>query len=256
MMKTRYLPATKYLKDVLLPKIGQVKRVFADFSFPIVSPELDIQSRFLAKDAGAGALLDQGVYALTLADIALHASPDSQVKVIHANSMPVPGAPDEIDDINTIVLASADKSSGKQTAVGIVTTSMTVPGSNRPPFYRRLQAKKPGPCTIIQATEAQVTIPFPPIRPEELHVQWYGRQYVDAEGIEKEEVIEKRVEKGWGIWYQADVIAKEVLKRQSRPSNGDGYVIGAEESLRVLGYMDQARKLAGITYPPGLEKLP
>ena len=172
-----------------MPKIGQVKRVVADFSFPIVSPELDVTSRFFDKEAGAGALLDQGVYALTWADIALHVSSNNNVNVIHANSMSIPGVADSIDDINTVVLASTDEPFGRQIAVGIVTTSMTLPGSNKPAFYRRPQAKKPGPCVILQATEVQVTVPFPPIRPEELHVQWYGREHVDEEGMEKEEII-------------------------------------------------------------------
>ena len=71
-MWTRYLPATLYLQQELLPRIGTVRRVFSDFSFPIVSPDLAGESRFLDKTAGAGSLLDQGVYALTWADIALN----------------------------------------------------------------------------------------------------------------------------------------------------------------------------------------
>lgn len=239
-----------------MPKIGQVRRVYADFSFPIVSPELDLQSRFLAKSAGAGALLDQGVYALTWADIALSHASNNKVDVLYANSMPVPQVPDEIDDINTIVLASKDKDTGKQTAVGIVTTSMTIPGSNKPAFYKRLQTKKPAPCVQIQGTQAQVTIPFPPIRPEEMHVQWYGRQYIDEEGLDREEVIKKPVERGWGIWYQADVIARVVRDRQQAKISQEGVVIGCEESLRVLGYMDEARRLAGINYAEDLEAEP
>jgi predicted dehydrogenase len=71
-MWTRYLPATRYFKEELLPRIGDVKRVYAEFSFPIVSPDLSHGSRFLDKQAGAGSLLDQGVYALTWADLALN----------------------------------------------------------------------------------------------------------------------------------------------------------------------------------------
>jgi predicted dehydrogenase len=44
-MWTRYLPTTKYLAEELLPKIGEVKRVYAEFSFPIVSPDLAHSSR-------------------------------------------------------------------------------------------------------------------------------------------------------------------------------------------------------------------
>ena len=239
-MWTRYLPATRYLKEELLPKIGQVRRVYSEFSFPIVGPDLSNDSRFLDKAAGAGALLDQGVYALTWADLALNGLTVTDSKVLHASSSCVPGRPGEVDDMNTIVLVN-------QNATAIVTTSMTLPGSSKPAFYVRLGAKKAGPAVRIEATKASVAIPFPPIRPETLHVQWYGDEHLNEDGTERDEIIPKPI-KGWGIWYQADVIAEAVL------SNKPG-VIGLEESLRVLEWMDDARKLAGIKYNENLEQL-
>ena len=253
-MWTRYLPATKYFKETLLPQIGEVKRVYAEFSFPIVSPEMPHSSRFLDKRAGAGSLLDQGVYALTWADLALNrlGEEGTMTKVIHANSMPVPDVPGDVDDITTVILSKERQN--KQTAVAIVTTAMTLPGSNIPPFYNRLQAGRLAPAVRIEGTKATIAVPFPPIRPEELHVQWYGREYVDDQGKEKEEVIKKPVEDGWGIWYQADVIAKRVEERKKQPE-AEGEVIGAEESLRVLGWMDDARQQAGIKYDADLDEV-
>ena len=254
-MWTRYLPAVRHFKEELLPSIGEVKRVFADFSFPIVSPDLSHDSRFLDKTAGAGSLLDQGVYALTWADLALNGleDPATQTSLVHADTMEVPGVKGDVDDINTIVLSKRDKE-GKPIAVGIVTTSMTVPGSTKPSFYTRLQAKKPAPSVRVEATKATVSIPFPPIRPQELHIQWYDEAHLDADGIETEEVVLKPVEAGWGIWYQADVIAEKVAGWSSR-GQGEGEVIGEEESLRMLGWMDQAREQAGIVYDSKLESL-
>ncbi|ETN42789.1 uncharacterized protein HMPREF1541_01947 [Cyphellophora europaea CBS 101466] len=239
-MWTRYLPATRYLQEELLPRIGSVRRVFSDFSFPIVGPDLADESRFLDKAAGAGSLLDQGVYALTWADIALNTLNVSDTNVLHAHTHNVPQRPGEVDDITTVVLASTD-------ATAIVSTSMTLPGSSKPPFYVRLQARKAGPAVRIEGTEASVAIPFPSIRPEEFHVQWYGNQDVNEDGTEKDEIIRKPVD-GWGIWYQADVIANAVFTR--RPQT-----IGAEESLRVLEWMDKSRELAGIKYDAKLEQL-
>lgn len=254
-MWTRYLPAAKYFQENLLPRIGEVKRVYAEFSFPIVSKDLSQSSRFLDKQAGAGSLLDQGVYALTWADMALHGLGDDNniTEVVHANSMSVPEVANEVDDIDTVVLARRAKDSGKQNAVGIITTSMTLPGSSKPSFYTRLQANKSSPAVRIEATKASVAVPFPPIRPQQLHVQWYGDEFVDADGVEKEEVIYKPVETGWGIWYQADVIARQVM--ELRFTQGPGVVIGAQESLRVLGYLDQARHLANIKYDEALEAI-
>jgi predicted dehydrogenase len=259
-MWTRYLPATLYFQNELLPRIGDVKRVYAEFSFPIVSPDLSHESRFLDKAAGAGSLLDQGVYALTWADLALNGLASSQdrtqTEVVHAHSMPVPGVSGDVDDINTVILNKVFNESGskQQEAVAIVTTSMTLPGSSKPAFYQRLQATKAAPAVRIEATKASVSIPFPPIRPQELHVQWYGEEHLDENGLETEEVVKIPVEKGWGIWYQADVIAERVARRKEG-TQGMGEVIGEEESGRVIGWMDRAREMAGIVYDAALEEV-
>lgn len=260
-MWTRYLPATLYFQHKLLPRIGDVKRVYAEFSFPIVSPDLSHESRFLDKAAGAGSLLDQGVYALTWADLALNGLASSedktQTEVVHAHSMPVPGVQGNVDDINTVILNKVkinESGSKQQEAVAIVTTSMTLPGSSKPAFYQRLQAIKAAPAVRIEATKASVSVPFPPIRPQELYVQWYDEEHLDENGIEKDEVIRMPVEKGWGIWYQADVIAERVARRNGN-CQGMGEVIGEEESRRVIGWMDRAREMAGIVYDAALEEV-
>lgn len=260
-MWTRYLPATLYFQHKLLPRIGDVKRVYAEFSFPIVSPDLSHESRFLDKAAGAGSLLDQGVYALTWADLALNGLASSedktQTEVVHAHSMPVPGVQGNVDDINTVILNKVkinESGSKQQEAVAIVTTSMTLPGSIKPAFYQRLQAIKAAPAVRIEATKASVSVPFPPIRPQELYVQWYDEEHLDENGIETDEVIRMPVERGWGIWYQADVIAERVASRNG-DCQGMGEVIGEEESRRVIGWMDRAREMAGIVYDAALEEV-
>lgn len=233
-MWTRYLPATQFLIRDLLPEVGHVRRVFADFSFPIVSKDMSHQSRFLDKNSGAGSLLDQGCYALTWADIALNSATPTETKVLHSSSMSVQDVPGDVDDVNTIVL-------GQPNSIGIVTTSMTLPGSSDMPFYDRLQAHKQSPSVRIEAEKAAIAIPFPPIRPEKIMVTWYNCS------PEVEETIVKEID-GWGIWYQADLIASSVLR-------GHPDVIGAEESLRVLRWMDTARAMAGIKYDQILERL-
>jgi len=234
-----------------------------------VSDDWGPDSRFLDKKAGAGALLDQGVCALTWADIALHSTNDGKdaegnesVKVVSAHSIHVLDKGNwDVDDINTFILSKSMTLSGKETAgaVGIATTSMTLPGSSTPPFFKRLQAKELAPSVRIQGTKAEIAIPFPSPRPQELKVQWYADDRLDSEGMETEEVIEKSVKRGWGMWYQADIIARRVLGRskaeQADGSKAKGEVIGAEETLRVLGYMDEARSLAGIKYGEELESV-
>ncbi|CAK7243419.1 MAG: hypothetical protein STHCBS139747_004941 [Sporothrix thermara] len=257
-MWTRYLPATLHLQNELLPKIGAVKRVFADLSVPIVDPAAvsATSNRLIDKQAGAGAMLDMGVYALTWADVALGGSPATTVA--YADSIPFATGSALIDDINTVVLrrpASSDASSSP--AVAIVTTSLSLAGA--PCAADKLAVEKVAPGVRIEGTLAQVSVPFPLIRPQELRVEWYGDS--DAHKAEAaKEVLSLPVARGWGLWYQADVIAKAVqAQRQAvAAAGGDaasvpGKVIGEEESARILGWMDTARQTAGIAYDAALE---
>ncbi|KAK9447369.1 uncharacterized protein V1518DRAFT_420803 [Limtongia smithiae] len=230
-MWTRYLPAVKYLESELLPKIGTVKRVFSDLSVPIASEEMDITSRLMDKRAGAGAILDMGVYALTWADIAFGGNPAA--KVSYASTIEYDTGKDKIDDINTIVVSAPD-------SVAIVTTSLTLAGSATHPD--KLSVPKVSPSVRIEATNAQVSIPFPLIRPQQLQIEWYDIPHLDAGNNEFRELVDKPVERGWGLWYEADVIAAYIRDGKK------GVVIGEEESVRVLGWMDSARKMAGIVY--------
>lgn len=91
----------------------------------------------------------------------------------------------------------------KDTGDSVVREGNSVRGTIRKdrtsPFLPATQAKKAALTARIEATNASIAIPFPPIKPEEFHVQWYGEEYVDESGLEKEEVTKKPVERGWGI---------------------------------------------------------
>lgn len=239
---TRYLPATKYFLEELLPQLGTIRRVYSEWSFPIVHDEMPESSRFLDKSVGAGSLIDMGCYALTWVDLAFNGlKADSETKVVYSHYLPVPDRPEDIDDITTTVLTNKN-------ATAVVTTSMTLPGSSKCAFYMRFSATKPGNAVRIEGSRGYVAIPFPTLRPEELHVQWYGSDVVNADGTERDEVIKKEV-KGWGLWYQGDVIAKAVRGGEK------GVVIGEEGSLRVLDWLDQARGLAGVKYDEKIERV-
>ncbi|OQU96016.1 hypothetical protein CLAIMM_02160 [Cladophialophora immunda] len=238
-MWTRYLPATVFLQRELLPTVGQVKRIFADLSVPIVSDDLPRSSRLLDKRAGAGALLDMGVYALAWIDIASNGNRSNEV--VYANTVPYDTGKELIDDINTVVVSDG-------ASVGIVTTSLSLGGSNKHPD--KLAAPKIGPAVRIEAEKAQITIPFILIRPQEFRVEWYDAEHLDEQGHEKVEVIKKPVDRGWGLWYQADLIAAAV-----RDNTGSGLVIDEERSRRVLSWLGKARELASITYDEDIEAL-
>lgn len=250
-MWTRYLPASVYVCETLVPKLGQVKRVFADFSFACISPEMATSTRQLDRMAGAGAILDMGIYSLTWVDMALGGSPRTQV--VYAETIPYHTGADEIDDITTVVLRRPSTSSSSA-ATAIATTSLSLPGSSKIPIKERLQSSKLAPAVRIEGTEGAIAVDFPTPRPCRIRVQWYGKAHLDEGGHEREEVIDRPVERGWGLWYPADVIAKEVESRRSRGiDDGEGFVIGEEETVRVMGWLDAARKKAGIQFDSKLE---
>ena len=253
-MWTRYFPLTQHLQDHILPRIGSVKRILADYSVPLFGdPTLHPSSRFLNKSTGSGSLLDLGVYPLTWVDIALDNQADApssttRVKVVHAETIEHNTPSKPIDDITTVVLSRK-----QEPVTAIVTISSSLPGSAGLGLEDKLLRKKNAPAIRIQGVLGEVSIPFPPIRPESLTVQWYSPDKLDEGAFETEEIIKKPVH-GWGLWYQADVLAKALGKRHSSTSvPGQGLVIGEGGSNRVMEWTDEARARAGIVYGPELE---
>ncbi len=95
--------------------IGEVRRIMADFSFQIPS---DPEHRLLAKDKGGGALLDVGIYPVTLAWWLL-GEPTSVAHVAHLAST---GVDDEVsllcgwDNGASALLTCATRTEGSMTA--------------------------------------------------------------------------------------------------------------------------------------------
>lgn len=70
---TRFLPAILALKQTLLAgKIGTVKSMYANFS---INRDLPDEHRLLNRDLAGGALLDLGIYPITIADIVFDQTP-------------------------------------------------------------------------------------------------------------------------------------------------------------------------------------
>ena len=59
---TRYFPAARKFGEEVVPRLGPIRRIFADFSLPLLDdPYLPASSRFLDWSTGAGSLMDLGV---------------------------------------------------------------------------------------------------------------------------------------------------------------------------------------------------
>jgi dihydrodiol dehydrogenase / D-xylose 1-dehydrogenase (NADP) len=248
-MWTRYQPAVRAFRDTVRPQLGPVRRIYADFSLPILpDPALPKESRFLDWRTGAGSLIDLGVYPLTWVDLALSDdsdadTPPAQVVYAHTIKHNTPTGP--IDDLTTVVLQR-----DSPPCIAIVTVSLSVPGSAVPPHDDRLVVSKNAPSVRIQGEQAEASVDFPPIRADRIHVEHYGPARVGVDGFELKEDVCRPLH-GWGLWYQADVIARAVLKGSKQ--KGQGLVIGEKETARVLTWLDQARHLADIRFSPELE---
>ncbi len=114
-------------------------------------------------------------------------------------------------------------------------------------------ARKLSPRVRVDGEKAQISIPFHPIRSQTFRVQWHGREHIDEKGVEFEETIDRPLPQSWDLWCQADVIAKAVRDRGGQPSPRKVLVVGKDESLRVLGWLDDAREMAGIEYASEVE---
>ncbi len=117
-MEAMLLSATEHFQILLLPKTGHIKKIVAEFPFPVASPELPTPSEILDKKAGVGAILDLGVYAFAKVDLAFAGS---ATHVVHASSIPYNTSKKDIDEVNTVVFTPS------RASTAIVTTSMTVP---------------------------------------------------------------------------------------------------------------------------------
>lgn len=246
-MWTRYQPAVRAFDETVRPQLGAVRRIVADFSLPILGdPALPPESRFLDWRTGAGSLIDLGVYPLTWVDLALGppdtAAPGAPLaRVVHAHTQPHATPSGPIDDLTTLVLRRDDPP-----CTAIVTTSLSVPGSAVPPHDDRLVVGKNAPAVRVQGTLAEAAVAFPPIRCDAIRVEHYAPPRVGLDGGELHDEVRRPLH-GWGLWYQADVIARAVL------AGDKGLVIGEHSTHRVLTWLDQARDLANIRFPPELE---
>jgi len=83
-MWTRFLPAIKYLKAMHdAGELGQIRHIAADFAY---ASEYDPESRIYAPGMGGGALMDVGIYPLSICEYILGAHDSMQVNCVKAPS--------------------------------------------------------------------------------------------------------------------------------------------------------------------------
>jgi predicted dehydrogenase len=234
---TRFFPLSLSVTSFLRSgKLGQIKRVFADFSFcNDVEKEFGSEHRMVNMALAGGALLDLGIYSLTWVFMALyHSVPreDQRIApgVVSAVSKYITGA-----DEQTTVLCDFGGS-----AHGVATTSIRVASTP--------DAERNGQDDVrIQGTKGDLTVNYAP-RP---------KRYTLTPAKGKEAEFEYEVSEfddspggGHGMFWEADECARCV-----RDEKIESEVMGWKESGEVLRVMDEVRRQHGIVYPDGLESV-
>lgn len=220
-MWTRFLPLTQTLRRMIHDDkiIGDVQRVFADFSQDHKLGEKGMQSRLKNPELGAGSLLNLGVYSITWASLLLDAKTGKEAErpIVKATQM----LRDGVDVASMIVLQYP--SDGR---AGICTSSSLFKDPSKE-FCR------------IEGSEGHIVVEGEyASRPEAFTVFVKGG---DAKGKRHGFTII-----GGGFYWEADVVAHdiEVGKLQNA-------VMPWEETIRVMELMDEVRRQGGARFEGG-----
>lgn len=213
---TRFFPIASALQKLIHvdKAIGDISRVFIDFSLYMPISSLPPSSRTADPSLGAGALLDIGIYTLTWASIILDQHPENSAASSPsvASSMNFTGGVDEM----TSMILNYDKLK----AQAICTASMRYKSAAE---FCRIEGAKGSVLVGGVATSKP------------------GYLVVRVDGEE-----ERRIEfeaPGFGFYYEADAIAADL--RAGRKEND---TMPLRESLRMMKLMDSVRGQNGLKY--------
>ncbi|CAJ0548671.1 Ff.00g022840.m01.CDS01 [Fusarium sp. VM40] len=214
-MWTRFSPLVKTLPKMVHQDkaIGDVVRVFADFSMDQHIESLGPESRLRDLSLGAGSLLDISIYSLTWGLITLDAGVVEKAttpKIAAAQSL-VHG----FDITSSIILLYPD---GKQ---GLITSNSKV--------------KTPEAFCRIEGTKGHIVVEGVAAAPASFTV--YKGEDTEGKKFEFERP-------GRGFYWEADAVALDIAAGKVESD-----VMPWAETVRVLEIMDEVRRQGGAKFP-------
>lgn len=256
---TRYFPLSIYVRDLITSgKIGKVARVFADNSgswIPVDNPDsADNKSRMVNVDLAGGPLLDMGIYALTWVFQTLYTTQDvSTRQAPSVISRMKKYGPTGSDEMVTMILSFPRSEENGGVAHAIATTSIRV--ASNPDGQRETS----GASIKIQGEKGEIQVFPPAYRPTKTKLiltdgtveekDWpqpgpgKGSKWFNGFGADWNQEGE-----GHGMFWEADEAATAVLEGRK-----EGRFEGLEESLVIMGVMDEVRRQGGLRYPEEIE---
>ncbi|CUM49225.1 unnamed protein product [Debaryomyces tyrocola] len=215
----RFRPIILELQQLILKDkiLGEIYRLFSDFSMDMKLDSLSDNSRLKSNSLGAGALLDIGIYSLTYARLFL----DNQLGENHT--------PFEVKCFQTVkngidymTSAIISYSNGKQ---AIITNSVY---NQTPETFFRLEGELG--CLLISGSGSIPTS--------------YKIEFKDNEKEPIQKSFPIKGIHGLGFHYEADAIALDIEMGKI-----ENELIPWDESILVLETMDDMRKQGGVSYP-------
>jgi predicted dehydrogenase len=245
---TRFFPlSVKVRKSIQDGVIGEVLRVSSDLSIGVgdnVEKEFDVGNRMVNKDLAGGALLDLGIYALTWVFQTLyHTLPKAErrpPKIVGASMVfePRTGA----DESTLIVLEMPSSPTSKRMAQAIATTSLRTDFDSA-----KNEAGHETPAVRIQGEKGEIQVYGPIYRPMRMKIITKGD---DESATVQDESIPSFDGDQHGMAFEADECGRCLIAGRLESDT-----MGWEESIVIMEVMDQARRIAGLTYPDDIESL-
>lgn len=206
-MWMRFMPAVRRVTQLVNEgAIGEVRTLFADFS---ISAPVDPASRLFNPKRGGGALLDLGVYTLSLAQLLLGEPTTLDARLSFG--------PTDVDEHAAIVLGY------ESGATAVLTSAITSQGAN---------------CAVISGSSGSITLRGPICAPTALEVSRIARSSTRRLGCPKPSSALIRS-------HPSAIRATQWLRDQHRlllgrrtttrmPVSGNGYELEAAEVVRCL----------------------
>lgn len=234
-MWMRFMPLIQTVKQLInLGKIGKIKMLTADFGYPFA---YDPESRFFQPEFGGGALLDRGVYGLSLSYYLL----GEPLSMVTQNT----ATPSGVDEQSSIILKYP------KGALAILTQSLGTYSSNQA-VIMGTSGKilieelfiKPEKISVVQFKQLTQSYPSPliPLSSKEklLNVikqnYWVRQTYLTFSSLlHKNQTIVEPL-KGNGYNYEAVEVMKCLHNGQL-----ESEIMPLDETLKIMKTIDQIR---------------
>ncbi|KAJ5106607.1 hypothetical protein N7456_003282 [Penicillium angulare] len=238
-MWTRFFPIVEKLKQLLHKErvIGEINRMFADFSLDMPLRDLPSTSRLRDVALGAGSLLDIGIYSLTWGLLSLEPPGTSEKPEILA----IQTLSDGVDISSAVLLQYHDAPGARQ---GVITSSVLHKTDD---IFARVEGSK-GTLFLSGSGASmpdRIKVSLKPLNAR----QDMGDKNTECVDIPKAEMSFAFQEKcgGKGFYYEADCIALDIAAGKMESS-----IMPLNETLRVMKMLDLIRKQGGAKFPQDL----